>query len=160
MLLPAKNLLFTLLVRGTVAVFVPLYVLPHHTPAVSVRAVVAWVPLLLGASIYAWCLWDFAVTGRGTPVPLDAPKVLVVRGLYRYSRNPMYVGVLSGIAGWALLCGALNVAVYGACVAALFSLFVLFYEEPHLRRVFGARYEQYCSEVSRWFPLDKRRVAS
>jgi protein-S-isoprenylcysteine O-methyltransferase Ste14 len=152
-----KNLLFTILVPGTVAVFVPVYVVRHPTPDVSVRSVVGGVLLLLGASIYAWCLWDFAVTGRGTPAPIDAPKVLVVRGLYRYTRNPMYVGVLSVITGWPLLFGAPYLVMYGVCVAVLFHLFVLFYEEPQLKRVFGASYEHYCSEVSRWLPRSKRR---
>lgn len=157
MLLFVKNLLFTVLVPGTVAVFIPLYVYSHTDPDLSVRSVVAGLLLLLGASIYAWCLWDFAVTGRGTPAPIDPPKVLVVRGLYRYTRNPMYVGVLSVIGGWALFFGSLSLAIYVVCIAAAFHLFVLLYEEPHLRKVFGASYEGYCSEVSRWLPLSKRR---
>jgi protein-S-isoprenylcysteine O-methyltransferase Ste14 len=159
-LLFVKNLLFTVIVPGTAAVFVPLYVFSHPNPDVSVRSAVAGLLLLLGASIYAWCLWDFAVTGRGTPAPIDPPKVVVVRGLYQYTRNPMYVGVLSVIAGWTLLFGALNLAIYGVCVAASFHLFVLLYEEPHLRRVFGASYERYCSEVYRWLPHRKRRPAA
>jgi len=159
-LLFLKNLLFTILVPGTVAVFVPLYLFSHAVPDVSARSVVAGLLLLLGASIYAWCLWDFAVTGRGTPAPIDPPKTLVVRGLYRYTRNPMYVGVLSVIGGWALFFGSSSLAIYGVCVAASFHLFVLLYEEPHLRRVFGASYEHYCVEVSRWLPLGKRRPAA
>lgn len=157
MLLIVKNLLFTILMPGIFAVFVPLYFFAHAVPGVSARAVVAGVLLLSGASIYAWCLWDFAVTGRGTPAPIDPPKTLVVRGLYRYTRNPMYVGVLCVIGGWALLFGSPALAVYGACVAACFHLFVLLYEEPHLRKVFGASYEQYCFAVSRWLPLRKGR---
>lgn len=159
-LLFVKNLLFTILVPGTVAVFVPLYVFPHARPDASVRAVVAGLLLLVGGAIYAWCLWDFAATGRGTPAPVDPPKTLVVRGLYRYTRNPIYIGVLTVISGWALLFDSPSLAIYGICVAACFHLFVLFYEERHLRRVFGADYERYCSEVNRWLPLRKRRPAA
>ena len=153
MLLLLKNLLFTILVPGTVAVLVPLRFFSHADLEVSVRSFSAGMLLLLGASIYACCLWDFAITGRGTPAPIDSPKTLVVRGLYRYTRNPMYVGVLTVIGGWALLFGSTELAIYGLCVAAVFHLFVLLYEEPHLRDVFGASYERYCYEVSRWLPF-------
>ncbi len=153
MLLLLKNLLFTILVPGTVAVLVPLRFFSHPNFEVSVRSFCAGVLLLLGASIYAWCVWDFAITGRGSPAPIDPPKTLVVRGLYRYTRNPMYVGVLTVIGGWALLFGSTKLAIYGLCVTTAFHLFVRLYEEPHLRDVFGASYERYCSEVSRWLPL-------
>ena len=112
-LLLLKNLLFTILVPGTVAVFVPLYFFSHADFQVSALSVIAGILLLLGASIYAWCLWDFAITGRGTPAPIDPPKTLVARGLYRYTRNPMYVGVLTVIGGWALLFGSTKLAIYG-----------------------------------------------
>ncbi len=160
MLLLLKNLLFTILVPGTVAVLVPLYFFSHADFEVSLRSLLAGMLLLLGASIYAWCLWDFAITGRGTPAPLDPPKALLVRGLYRYTRNPMYVGVLTVIGGWALLFGSTSLAIYGFCVATIFHLFVLLYEEPHLRDVFGASYEQYCAQVNRWLPLGRRRPAA
>ena len=160
MLLLLKNLLFTVLVPGTVAVFVPLYYLSHADFGTPARSVSAGMLLFLGAAIYAWCLWDFAITGRGTPAPIDPPKTLVVRGLYRYTRNPMYVGVLTVIGGWALLFGSTDLAVYGLCVATVFHFFVVLYEEPHLRSVFGASYEQYCSEVGRWLPLGRKRPAA
>jgi len=160
MLLLLKNLLFTVLVPGTVAVFVPLYYFSHADFGTPARSVSAGMLLFLGAAIYAWCLWDFAITGRGTPAPIDPPKTLVVRGLYRYTRNPMYVGVLTVIGGWALLFGSTDLAIYGLGVATVFHLFVVLHEEPHLRAVFGASYEQYCSEVGRWLPLGRRRPAA
>ena len=83
-----------------------------------------------------------------------------MRGLYQYTRNPMYVGVLSVISGWALLFQSSTLAVYAMCIAASFHLFVLLYEEPHLRKVFGPSYEHYCSQVDRWLPLGKRRPAA
>jgi protein-S-isoprenylcysteine O-methyltransferase Ste14 len=151
-----KNIAFTVLVPGTVAVVVPVVVIRHGAAQPSLASVPAFVMLVIGGAVYAWCVWDFAVAGRGTPAPIDPPSTLVVRGLYRYSRNPMYVGVLSVIAGWATLFQSTSIAIYGACVAAAFHLFVLAYEEPHLRRVFGAAYVQYCSQVSRWVWLPRK----
>ena len=100
MALLLKNPLFTVLVPGTVVVYVPLVIASGRAPASGFALLVALALLLLGAAIYSWCVWDFASFGRGTPVPIDAPKRLVVRGLYRYTRNPMYVGVLTVILGW------------------------------------------------------------
>ena len=154
-----KNALFTILVPGTVAVFVPLSAFRHGDIEWSRRCVPASVLLCVGASIYFWCLWDFAVSGRGTPAPIDPPKELVVRGLYRVSRNPMYVGVLAVIAGWALLFGEWSIALYGGAVGLAFTLFVLGYEEPHLTRVFGTAYTDYCARVGRWWTIRRRKRA-
>ena len=107
----------------------------------------------IGGSIYAWCVFDFASFGRGTPLPLDAPKKLVRRGLYRYSRNPMYVGVLTVIFGWAVLYQSVAVTVYGLAVALCFHSFVVFLEEPILRKRFSSDYEQYCAKTPRWLSL-------
>jgi protein-S-isoprenylcysteine O-methyltransferase Ste14 len=162
-LLFLKNLLFTVLVPGAVAVYVPLrlaassWVPPQRWGVVQYAALPA---LAAGCAIYLWCLWDFAAFGRGTPAPIDAPRRLVVRGLYRYVRNPMYVGVLLVIAGWALLFQSPRVLGYGAIVALFFHLFVVAVEEPTLRGKFGRSYERYCREVGRWVPrLGRGRAA-
>jgi protein-S-isoprenylcysteine O-methyltransferase Ste14 len=105
-----------------------------------------------GGAIYGWCVWDFAAFGRGTPAPIDAPKRLVVRGLYRYTRNPMYLGVLTVILAWAVLFGFFELLVYAACVWVCFQCFVVYYEEPHLKKTFGASYDQYLARVGRWLP--------
>jgi protein-S-isoprenylcysteine O-methyltransferase Ste14 len=97
-------------------------------------------------------VWDFAVIGRGTPAPIDAPKRLVTRGPYAVARNPMYVGMLLALVGWLALYPTAALAIYAAAVALGFHVWVVFYEEPHLRRVFGAEYDDYCSRVGRWFP--------
>ncbi len=155
MLLFSKNLLFTVLVPGTVAVYVPLWVFAHDGSRATFGAVAGAFLLAIGAAIYLWCLWDFAAFGRGTPAPIDPPKQLVVRGLYQFTRNPMYLGVLCLIVGWAFVFWSVALAVYAGVVAACFHLFVVLYEEPHLRRVFGASYEQYCCRVGRWFSFSK-----
>jgi len=147
-----KNLLFTIVIPGTVAVYVPLWIANTHQPRTGVTGAVAIALLTLGALIYAWCIWDFATFGRGTPAPIDAPKKLVVRGLYHYTRNPMYVGVLTVIVGWAVLFQTKSLAIYALIVALCFHLFVLFYEEPRLRHQFGKDYENYRVRVGRWLP--------
>ncbi len=145
-----KNLLFTLLIPGTVAVYIPLSIVGDTPPASIVAMLTASILFLLGGAIYAWCVWDFATFGGGTPAPIDAPKQLVVRGLYRYTRNPMYVGVLTVIGGWCVYYGSLRLALYALFVWSLFQSFIVFYEEPHLRRVFGVAYERYRATVPRW----------
>jgi protein-S-isoprenylcysteine O-methyltransferase Ste14 len=151
-----KTAIFTVLVPGTVAFYVPfLLAQPHQRWFDRPQAAWQWiglVPFLAGAGIYLSCAWDFAVTGLGTPAPIDAPRVLVVKGLYAYVRNPMYVGVLNIIFGFAIWFASRVVLTYFACVWLAFHLFVLFYEEPHLRRVFGEPYRIYCKRVHRWLP--------
>jgi protein-S-isoprenylcysteine O-methyltransferase Ste14 len=149
-----KNLLFTVFVLGMVAGYVP-WRMGASRLADGARPalwLIAAPVFLAGASIYFWCLWDFATAGRGTPAPIDPPKTLVVRGLYRYVRNPMYVGVLLVIVGWTILIRSRDVAIYGASVAMAFHLFVVFVEEPMLRAQFGESYGMYCRSVSRWWP--------
>ena len=152
MILLLKNLVFSLLVPGTVAVFGPLFIIEGAVDYSSWLVLLGSMLLFAGFSIYCWCVWDFAIFGRGTPAPIDAPKRLVVRGLYRFSRNPMYVGVLCVIFGWALFYAAPVVFVYGLSVAICLQLFVVFYEEPLLQQLFGVEYGEYKSSVNRWLP--------
>lgn len=159
MALLVKSLLFTVLVPGTVAVYVPLLIVRGHSPASGLAFAVALALLIAGAAIYAWCVWDFATSGRGTPAPLGAPKKLVVRGLYHHTRNPMYIGVLTSILGWAALFRAPSLVLYTLVVGACFHLFVVLYEERHLAAEFGNEYEAYRSEVARWLPLPRRSDA-
>jgi protein-S-isoprenylcysteine O-methyltransferase Ste14 len=148
-----KNLLFTVLVPGTVAVWVPLW-LAGARPMVP--GPTALLLLALGAGLYGWCVWHFARHGRGTPAPVDAPRRLVIGGPYRVVRNPMYGAVLAVIAGQAALFRAPALLAYGVAVATGFALFVRLYEEPHLRRTFGAEYEAYAARVGRWLPRRRR----
>src|SRR5262249_13342212 len=108
--------------------------------------------LLIGVAVIAEAMVRFVRQGYGTPAPFDAPKRLVVAGLYRYVRNPMYLGVLAAIVGPGLCVGSGQVLAYAALVAGFFHLFVVFYEEPHLASLFGADYDTYRREVRRWLP--------
>ena len=155
-----KNLLFTLVVPGTVAVYLPLFIAQSRPLTSGPLFVIALALLAVGGTIYAWCVWDFATFGRGTPAPLDAPKKLVVRGLYRYTRNPMYVGVLTVILGWAVLFKAAALGLYGLIVGSCFHLFIVLYEERQLQQEFGGEYEDYCRRVSRWLPRLRHRPAA
>lgn len=159
MVLLLKNLLFSLIMPGTVAVYLPLRFVRNRSLVAAPVFGAGCILLLLGASIYAWCVWDFASFGRGTPAPIDAPKRLVVRGLYRYTRNPMYTGVLTVISGWAVLFGSSELLLYAVVVGTFFELFIVLYEEPHLRAEFGSEYEQYCARVGRWLPRLRPRHA-
>lgn len=151
-----KNLVFTVLVPGTVAVYIPYRIIKgrHHSFSVSweILPFVAAVFIFIGATIYLWCLWDFAVTGRGTPAPIDAPKRLVITGLYRHVRNPMYIGVLCIILGWAILYKSYAVLQYAILIWVLFQGVVILVEEPSLRRQFDTSYKDYCKKVKRWIP--------
>jgi protein-S-isoprenylcysteine O-methyltransferase Ste14 len=110
-----------------------------------------------GAALYFICLWDFTFTGRGTPAVWDPPVIFVSKGLYRFVRNPMYLAIVSILAGEALYFQSPLLGLMAAGCAVGFHLFVVLYEERALKRRFGASYEGYCSEVSRWVPRWPRR---
>ena len=150
MALLVKNLLFTVIVPGTVAVYVPMLIVWGRSPAPGPTIALALLLFVAGGATYAWCVWDFASYGRGTPAPLDAPKKLVVRGLYRFTRNPMYVGVLTVILGWAALYRSWSLIIYALPVGTMFHLFIVLYEERYLRREFGGEYDDYRARVPRW----------
>jgi len=120
---------------------------PRWSPA-------AVVLMAIGAGIMLRCVWDFAWTGRGTPAPFDPPRRLVVTGLYRWVRNPMYLGMAIFLVGEAILLpdifGAMLLVLAGAW--ALVNGFILLYEEPKLRELFGDDYVEYCRNVNRWLP--------
>lgn len=148
-----KTLVFTVFVPGTVTVVVPYSML--HRGALSGLGplrLLGLIPTLTGAAGYLWCAWNFAFVGGGTPAPIDPPKTLVVRGLYRLVRNPMYLAVGSIILGEAIVFWSEALLIYGLFLCLAFHLFVIFYEEPTLRKQFGTSYEEYCKAVARWVP--------
>lgn len=106
----------------------------------------------LGAMLAVWCIASFAITGRGTPFPLDPPRRLVTRGPYRFVRNPMYLGAILALSGAAAWFRSWPVLLYAAFFFAASHAFVIFYEEPTLRKMFGDDYQAYCKHVARWLP--------
>lgn len=152
MMLLIKNLLFTILVPGTVAVLIPIIISRDISPAADLMTLFAFILWLFGLIIYIYSVWGFAIWGKGTPAPVDAPKHLVIRGLYQYMRNPMYIGVLSILLGWTCLYSSLSLWLYWLFMAGCFQLFILYYEEPKLLQLFGSEYKSYCLTVNRWLP--------
>jgi len=134
-------------------VLIPYFILSRrgvlHWDAIGLPGLVA---IALGASILIRCIVDFARVGRGTLAPVDPPLTLVIRGLYRYVRNPMYVGVVVVLLGESALFGSTSLLLYTVVFFLLANLFVMIYEEPSLRARFGESYEQYRRSVGRWIP--------
>ncbi len=105
------------------------------------------VPLAMGLTVILWCFVDFIQRGRGTPAPYEPPRRLVVGGLYRFVRNPQYIGLVLVMVGEALLAGAIVLFGYAALLAVRYHLVVKYYEEPILNRRFGEAYGRYCKAV-------------
>ena len=153
MVLFVKNLLFTVFVPGTVAVTIPwLLAGSLRPPAFGAATALPYLVLAGGLALVLECVWQFGRRGRGTPFIADPPKSLVVYGPYRWTRNPMYWGVLAIISGEALLFHSGTLAAYAMVVAAMFHLFVVFFEERWLAARFGASYQDYLGQVNRWLP--------
>lgn len=152
-----KTLVFTVVVPGTVAVVIPRYLIGGFSvPAFGPLPAFGLMAIVLGACIYFRCAWEFAVRGLGTPAPIAPTKYLVVSGLHRYVRNPMYLGVALVIVGEAGLFRTVHLAEYAVVMLLTAHLFVIFYEEPTLHRQFGESYEQYRRSVPRWIPRFKQ----
>lgn len=158
--LAAKTFIFTIIAPGAVTVLGPWLVLAagFEPVAVSLGAFrsVGLIPIALGAAMYVWCAWDFVAAGRGTPSPTDPPRNLVVRGLYRSTRNPMYVGIVAALVGEALWFQSVALAVYALLLFAGFHLRIVLYEEPVLARTFAGQFADYCARVPRWLPRAPR----
>ena len=132
-------------------------------PQLGVASVVL---MIAGAAIMLRCIFDFGWRGLGTPAPFDPPRRLVVSGLYRWVRNPMYLGMGIFLVGEAILLPSIMRAmlILITILWAVVTLFIVLYEEPTLRRLFGAEYENYCRHVRRWLPrltpFDKQTTAA
>jgi protein-S-isoprenylcysteine O-methyltransferase Ste14 len=121
-------------------------------PTLGAPQVIALVVGAVGAALALWCVFAFALVGRGTPAPFDPPRRLVMRGPYRRVRNPMYIGAAVALGAAALFYQSLALLAFTAGFLLVTHLFVIGYEEPALRRGFGPEYETYCREVRRWWP--------
>lgn len=151
-----KTILFSVLVPGTVVFVVP-WLLIRRDPVLMEFSLgslhfLGLLPLAAGFLLYLASARDFVVKGKGTPAPIDPPVMLVISGPYRIVRNPMYVSGLLIMIGEVLLFSSLLLLLYLCFVWLVFHLFVVFYEEPHLGKIFGPAYEDYRKRVRRWTP--------
>lgn len=152
--LALRALFFVAVLPGVVAGYVPYRILAGcdrlHLPPVTISSICAIALTLSGAVVLLRCVWDFFASGQGTLAPIDPPRHLVVHGLYRYTRNPMYNGVLLMLVGEAWLFASLALLTYAAVVFIAFHLFVVLYEEPALKARFRDSYVAYRRSVPRW----------
>ena len=149
----AKTVVFTVFVPGTVAAYVPWRLRQDAVPVTGAEEWAAITVIVIGIAIYLHtAFWGFALIGGGTPAPIAPTKVLVVKGLHRFVRNPMYIGVALVIGGQAWLFHSLHIAIYMVGMLLTAHLFVIFYEEPTLRKQFGQEYDRYRASVPRWIP--------
>lgn len=148
-----KSLLYLVMEAGLFALYIPLTLL-RSGPRIE-TGVISWlaIPLwLAGSLVVLRCFWDFTFKGRGTPVPMDPPRELVVTGFYRYVRNPIYAGVFLIFLGHFLWFGYSSLLMYIMLAFLGAHLFIVLYEEPTLKRKFGTSYEEYLKRVPRWIP--------
>jgi protein-S-isoprenylcysteine O-methyltransferase Ste14 len=145
-----RALLAFLVMPGIVAFAIPISWLraSGHTQLVQPLGLV---PLFIGAIALLWCARDFYVRGKGTLAPWSPPANLVVLGLYRYTRNPMYVSVTLILLGWAISFGLAGLYLYAGVVVIAFHLRVVFGEEPWLKETHGTAWDEYVRRVPRWF---------
>jgi protein-S-isoprenylcysteine O-methyltransferase Ste14 len=149
-----RNLVFTVLQPGLVAVVIPYYILGGKTNLEKpwqLHTFGGMIVFAFGLIVMLRCILQFALEGKGTLSPIDPTKRLVVRGLYRYSRNPMYVGVMMILIGEAIVTQSATLWIYLATIFIAFHLFIMLHEEPRLRKDFGKEYLVYCQKVRRWF---------
>lgn len=149
----AKTLVFTVFVPGTVAGYIPWRLRQNATAVSGAEAWAAMIVIAIGIAIYLYtAFWGFALLGGGTPAPIAPTRILVVKGLHRFVRNPMYIGVALVIGGQAWLFHSLHIAIYMVCMLLIAHLFVISYEEPTLHKQFGEAYDRYRASVPRWIP--------
>jgi protein-S-isoprenylcysteine O-methyltransferase Ste14 len=159
-----RVLFFTVLVPCSVVAWAPYYWIigadrvAHGWPPSGLSSF-GFIPLVIGLAIYVACAWRFAAEGLGTPAPWDPPRRLVTGGLFRWTRNPFYVGVVTIVFAEAALFGSGAMLWFAVGVAIAFHLRVILYEEPVLRRLFGEEFERYAREVPRWVPRWVPRLA-
>jgi protein-S-isoprenylcysteine O-methyltransferase Ste14 len=158
--LALRSALWTLLLPGFFAGYLPWRYFGLSRAQIDLRSpadVFGLICIAVGTALLATCIFEFARSGKGTLSPADPPRHLVVRGLYRHVRNPMYLSVTMIVFGELLVTRSSALAIYWALWFLGVNLFVIGYEEPTLRRLFGASYDEYCEQVGRWVPTLRRR---
>ena len=151
-----RAITYATLFVGFLLIYLPARVLAAagivRPPVIAAPQIAGMVVGAIGAALALWCIFTFATIGQGTPAPFDPPRKLVIRGPYRIVRNPMYIGAALALAGAALFYKSTSLLIYGGVFLLVCHLFVISYEEPTLRRSFGADYEAYRQRVRRWWP--------
>lgn len=159
-----RALTFVAVVVGFNTVVVPYFLLSNRFESFSYMGgdlrFVGLLPIVTGVLVVAVGTTSFAVVGKGTPSPLDPPRLLVTQGVYSLVRNPLYLGALLILLGESLFFGSLAILVYALLLWLCFHIFILFYEEPALSRKFGDAYGEYCKEVPRWLPKIRKQRAT
>jgi protein-S-isoprenylcysteine O-methyltransferase Ste14 len=150
-----RSLTYATLFVGLVLVFLPsrlFFPMGAPPPAGGGLRIVGMIVAGVGAAIVLWCIVTFALIGRGTPAIFDPPRKLVLRGPYRFVRNPMYIGAALAVIGAAIVYRSTGLALYAAAFLLIAHVFVVWYEEPTLRTKFGSEYDEYCKQIARWLP--------
>ncbi|HEU5134460.1 MAG TPA: methyltransferase [Steroidobacteraceae bacterium] len=145
-----RALIAFLALPGMVALAIPLWIAWNRRPAVDPWFSIGLGVLVAGLALLLWCVRDFYVAGKGTLAPWSPPRNLVTVGLYRHSRNPMYVAVTMMLAGWTVCFWSQTLAIYTCFVIVAFQMRVVFGEEPWLARTHGAAWDEYKAKVPRW----------
>jgi protein-S-isoprenylcysteine O-methyltransferase Ste14 len=150
-----RNLLFTVLHPGLVVGVIPYLILGNKTVGLFAKPLqthqyLGMLLFIMGFIVLIACITRFIVEGRGTLSPIDPTKRLVVKGLYKYSRNPMYAGVMMMLISEAVFFQSGNLWIYLVLIFLIFHLFIALVEEPRLLSDFGEEYYQYCQKVRRW----------
>lgn len=151
-----RNLFFTIVQPGIVAILIP-YWLSGKTINTILEPLFAWYHYLglmifvIGLVLMLICIISFGIRGRGTLSPADPTKKLVISGLYRFSRNPMYIGVMMMLIGESIYFRSYVLGAYALLIFIAFNIFIVLFEEPYLKDKFGSEYNEYVKKVRRWF---------
>ena len=150
------NIIFTILYPGIVAGLIPCWIIGGDINVIifefeKLHQLAGIFLFIAGFIIMTWCIVNFAVKGRGTLSPIAPTKKLVVSGLYRFSRNPMYIGVMLLLIGETLFFSSRSLCLYSFIVFVGFNIFIIAREEPRLKKDFGNEYDIYRKKVRRWF---------
>ncbi len=151
-----RALTYAAIFIGVVVIYLPASILTSagitRPPVTGAVQIAGMIMVAVGVAIALWCVLTFAIVGKGTPAPFDPPRRLVVSGPYRFVRNPMYIGAGLALLGVAVFYGSASLYGFVGLFLLIVFLFIVAYEEPTLRRTFGADYEAYLDRVGRFWP--------
>ena len=162
MFILVRTLTYAALFIGLVLIYLPARILSRagivRPESIELQQVVGMVLGAAGAMVALWCVFSFAFIGKGTPAPFDPPRKLVIQGPYRFVRNPMYIGAGLALVSTALFFQSIQLLAFAVVFFLITHLFVVWFEEPTLRRMFGQEYQDYCRKIGRWWPGASNRA--